>query len=89
MTRYQSPILLVTAAILVSSTPIASADEATFNRKEDVIYGRKYGTALTMDVFTPTKDAKGIGIVFVVSGGFLKLYPFVSLRLAAATCDRR
>jgi hypothetical protein len=43
----------------------------SFERKEDVIYGRKYGTALTMDVFIPLKDAKGIGVIIVVSGGFV------------------
>ena len=26
--------------------------------------------ALTMDVFTPVKDTRGIGIIMVVSGGF-------------------
>jgi acetyl esterase/lipase len=35
-----------------------------------VIYGRKYGTALTMDVFRPTQHADGLGVVFVVSGGW-------------------
>jgi dipeptidyl aminopeptidase/acylaminoacyl peptidase len=38
-----------------------------FTRKRDVIYGRKHGMALTMDVFTP-ENAKGIGVLWVVSG---------------------
>jgi acetyl esterase/lipase len=62
-------MVLVPTACLFSIT-LASADEPTISRKEDVIYGRKYGTALTMDVFTPKRNAKGIGIVLVVSGGF-------------------
>jgi acetyl esterase/lipase len=37
---------------------------------EDVIYGRKFGTALTMDVFTPNEHAKGIGVVVACSGGW-------------------
>lgn len=41
-----------------------------FDRKEDVIYGRKFGTALTMDVFTPKEKKNGAGIVFCVSGGW-------------------
>ena len=44
------------ALILTASTCLgasAMAQEPAFDRKEDVIYGRKYGTALTMDVFTP------------------------------------
>jgi acetyl esterase/lipase len=35
-----------------------------------VIYGRKYGTALTMDVFTPKRYAKGAAAILVVSGGW-------------------
>ena len=62
MTRRHFPIPLILAAILISVATMTSAEEPTFNRKEDVIYGRKYGTALTMDVFTPKKDAKGIGV---------------------------
>jgi acetyl esterase/lipase len=40
-----------------------------FTRVEDVIYGRKSGTALTLDVFRPAK-ANGFGIVMMVSGGW-------------------
>jgi acetyl esterase/lipase len=48
----------------------AAADEASaVTRKEDVIYGRKYGTALTLDVFTPAKP-NGRGVIWVVSGGW-------------------
>jgi acetyl esterase/lipase len=52
--------------------------EPSFDRKEDVIYGRKYGTALTMDVFTPKKDAAGIGVIVVVSGGFISSHEAIS-----------
>jgi acetyl esterase/lipase len=40
-----------------------------YTRKEDVIYGRKDGVALTMDVFTP-KDANGVGVILCVSMRF-------------------
>lgn len=83
MTRAKAGVFLgLTAGLLF--TIRASADEPKFERKEDVIYGRKYGTALTMDVFTPLPRARanGIGIVFVVSGGWssthdLNMTPFV------------
>ncbi len=39
-------------------------------RTEDVIYGRKSGMALTMDVFQPAK-ANGCGVLFLVNGGWL------------------
>jgi len=61
-------VLLCAACCPVART--SAAEEAPFKRRKDVIYGRKYGTALTMDVFTPTKDARGVGVVFVVSGGW-------------------
>ena len=35
-----------------------------------MIYGRKVGTALTMDVFTPKENANGAAIVWVISGGW-------------------
>lgn len=36
----------------------------------DVVYGHKDGLAMTFDVFTPAENAKGIGLIFVVSGGW-------------------
>ena len=32
-----------------------------FDRKTDVVYGRKHGMALTMDVFTPKDNPNGAG----------------------------
>lgn len=39
-------------------------------RTEDVVYGRKHGMALTMDVFQPQKP-NGCGLMFLVNGGWL------------------
>ena len=41
-----------------------------YDRKADVIYGRKSGLAMTMDVFTPREGANGAGVVLIVSGGY-------------------
>jgi acetyl esterase/lipase len=61
----------VFALLLLAPVPaLRAADAPSFTRKE-VIYGRKFGTALTMDVFTPEKKANGAGIIFVVSGGWV------------------
>src|SRR5262249_50617577 len=38
--------------------------------KVDVVYGRKHGMALTMDVFTPKSGANGAAIVWVFSCGW-------------------
>lgn len=42
-----------------------------FTRTEDLIYGRKFGTALTLDVFEPAPERRnGAAAILVVSGGF-------------------
>src|SRR6266478_5402430 len=51
--------------------PKSPLDKLSATRTADVIYGRKFGTALTLDVFTPKKDANGAAIVLVVSGGWV------------------
>ncbi len=43
-----------------------SAAQRTGDRQSDVIYGRKFGVALTMEVLTPAKP-NGIGVLWVVS----------------------
>ena len=59
-----------------------------FTRRADVIYGRKDGTALTMDVLTPAAAAgierNGAGVILVVSGGWVSSHdsvesPFLSI----------
>jgi len=52
------------------STVVLAADDKPYTRQEDVIYARKYGVALTLDVFQPKENANGAAIVFVVSGGW-------------------
>ena len=52
----------------------AAAGEPAFARKTDVVYGRKHGTALTLDVFTPQANANGAGVIWVVSGGWFSAY---------------
>ena len=42
---------------------------ADYERTKDVIYGRKHGVALTMDVITPAKQ-NNRGVIFAVSGGW-------------------
>jgi acetyl esterase/lipase len=52
---------------LLLGIALVSAMGQEFKRTEDVVYGRKFGTALTMDVIEPAKP-NGFGMVFVVSG---------------------
>src|ERR1700722_10954991 len=48
------------ALTLCGNAPVRAADDS-FSRIEDVVYGRKHGVALTMDVFTPKANANGVG----------------------------
>lgn len=42
--------------------------------RKDVVYGHKDGMALTMDVFEPEANRKGIGLMFMVSGGWVSTW---------------
>ncbi|HLW66870.1 MAG TPA: alpha/beta hydrolase [Gemmataceae bacterium] len=59
---------IVAILALFLAVPALRADEAVYERKQDVIYGRKYGMALTMDVFTPKVKPNGAAIVVIMSG---------------------
>ena len=67
-----------TLVLLLVVAGTASAQDAKFDRKEDVIYGRKFGTALTMDVFTPKGKLNGAGVIFCVSGGWFSSHDNVN-----------
>jgi len=66
---------IIAVAILVLISPhfsqAQSVKDLPATRVKDVIYGRKFGLALTMDVFTAKKDANGSAIVLMVSGGWI------------------
>jgi len=55
--------------VLFSNLLIQAQAAPSYTRTEDVIYGRKFGTALTLDVFEPT-NKNGAAVFFIVSGGF-------------------
>src|SRR4051794_14599985 len=69
------PFLLTACAALCALAPAALADDANYTHQADVIYGRKYGMALTMEVFKPKEGANGIGIISVLSGGWYSNHP--------------
>ena len=55
----------------LAQAPATSVPDAElFERQTDVIYSRKFGTALTLDVFTPRQKRNGRGLIYVVSGGW-------------------
>jgi acetyl esterase/lipase len=61
-------VMFVFAALLVlTDLSVTFAEGPT--HVHDVVYGRKFGMALTMDILKPSKP-NGQAIIFVVSGGF-------------------
>jgi acetyl esterase/lipase len=70
-------LFLALFVIAAAFSPAAFAQE--FTRQEDVVYGRKFGTALTLDVFTPKEKANGAGIILVVSGGWFSAHEAINL----------
>lgn len=87
MSRWRPlPELLVAAACVLmpfvavpapAPAAVAQAEDKPYTRQEDVVYGRKFGVALTMDVFTPKENANGAAAVFVVSGGWVSGHGFI------------
>ena len=75
--------LLPAALVLAALAPPAAAQPdkkdapPSYTAKEDMIYARKHGTALTMDVFTPKEKANGRGVIFCTSGGWFSAKEFV------------
>jgi acetyl esterase/lipase len=53
-----------------STTQACGGDEKKPTRISDVIYGRKDGLALTLDVFPPTGKSNETAVVLIASGGF-------------------
>lgn len=67
MTRWRFTFLTAVALIVFAGLGQAHAEENA--RIRDVVYGHKFGMALTLDVLKPTKP-NGAGVIFIVSGGF-------------------
>lgn len=81
----RSILTLLIASVLPG--PVSAAEPAKFSRTEDVIYGRKFGTALTLDVFKP-ENPNGVGLVFVVSGGWFSAHEAINLGFIQPFLDR-
>jgi acetyl esterase/lipase len=72
---------------LALTTPIPAAlGGQTFQRSE-VIYGRKFGTALTLDVFRP-EQPNGCSLLFMVSGGFFSSHEAINVTFLKPFLDR-
>ena len=66
-------LLFACAALAAAAQTPPSASvpaRVAYTRTEDVVYGRKFGTALTLDVIQPKTGANGYAIITLVSGGW-------------------
>ncbi len=61
---------IVAAVATFSLVPESVCADDAVRITPDVVYGHKYGLALTFDVFQPKADANGVGVLFMVSGGW-------------------
>lgn len=64
------------------------AQDVPFQRKEDVIYGRKPGLALTLDVIRPWGKGNGVGLIWVVSGGWYSSHEAINPAFVKPFVDR-
>jgi acetyl esterase/lipase len=83
MKRFTFLLLLATFACL----PLRAQNAPSFKRTEDVIYGRKPGVALTLDVFQPEKPNR-CAVLFMVSGGWFSSHEAVNVKTYAPYLDR-
>jgi acetyl esterase/lipase len=84
------PLLFALSLTLASALPLRAETTPTLpevTRTEDVVYGRKFGFALTLDVLQPTKP-NGYGIVYMVSGGWRSNHDAISVKAYAPYLER-
>ncbi len=65
----------------------AAAEPMAFTRTEDVVYGRKFGTALTLDVIEPAQK-NGFAVLWMVSGSWVSRHDGVAPASYQALLDR-
>lgn len=68
MKIFRFAVFLVLA--LCSAPAVLAQEKPKFTRTEDVVYGRKFGLALTLDVFQPEKP-NGAAIFMIESAGYV------------------
>jgi acetyl esterase/lipase len=81
-------LMFTVVTVVVTAGPaFAQPDaKAAFTLTEDVIYGRRDGLALTMDVFAPRKP-NGRGVIICVSAGFESSKEMIKFVHPVATAD--
>lgn len=65
---------ILTVAVALCLLPIFVHAESEYTLHTDQIYGHKAGMALTFDVVVPAEGANGVGLLYMVSGGWVSRY---------------
>lgn len=90
--RWLRGVLIVTAALSAAILLLAAAAwwyfHPTIERTNGVVYGERNGRPLTLDVLTPA-NPNGIGVAFMVSGGWKSAGPGEAPELPMAPLLRR
>jgi acetyl esterase/lipase len=68
------------ACLLLAVCCASAQTNLNFKRTEDVIYGRKFGTALTLDVLQPSIP-NGLGVVAIISGGWFSAHEAINPKM--------
>jgi len=77
----------LSAVLALSLAATLAQTQPDYRRTEDVVYGRKFGTALTLDVFQPART-NGYGLLFMVSGGFFSSHDAINPGILQPFLDR-
>jgi acetyl esterase/lipase len=80
-------LVLSVVSFLADSAWLAAAEVGGYKRTEDVTYARKFGTALTFDVFEPEKK-NGAAVFFMVSGGFVSNHDHLNPKMLHPLLER-
>ena len=88
MKRFMISLALLTITLASAFQTGYAGDNVPYTRVSDVVYGRKEGLAMTMDVFTPKKNANGAAVIWVVSGGWFSSHAAINPKLAEAFTQR-
>ncbi|MFN8854057.1 MAG: alpha/beta hydrolase, partial [Planctomycetaceae bacterium] len=78
MRRWLSVVVGCLVLLCARLAGAQDADAELFERRSDIIYGRKFGTVLTMDVFRPRGTSNGRGLIYVVSGGWTSFHEAIN-----------
>lgn len=57
-------------ALTMNETTLNLSHAGSIAEREELVYGRRFGTALTLEVFKPTARQNGVGIILFLSEGW-------------------